>query len=332
MASWYLYRRGTTLFAAALAVACSGGASSPAGTGAGGSSASGGTGGTSATGGGGGNPTGGDGGPSPDAGCTLTMCGGKCVDTQTDNANCGACGTACTAGTTCQAGACEPVAGAFGSPCTKNGDCNSQLCLQNGHCSKQCSSASDCPPAPEWTCAPLPGYPEMCQCTPSGAEQCDGQDNDCDGLVDNGATCSQTGYTCQNGTCVCDPANLCGATCVDKQTDSANCGTCGHTCAAPESACIAGACACPAGQTLCGGTCIPTDSDPSNCGGCGVSCAATCTQAIAWSRSPPGRSGPRGHRRRRHQRLLDEHPRRHRDEGRPRRRHARHARLGAELS
>ncbi len=85
-------------------------------------------------------------GASAGSGMLVTVCGGKCVDTQTDNANCGACGTACAQPTTCQAGACKPVPGAFGGACTKNGDCTSQLCLQSGHCSKKCASASDCPP------------------------------------------------------------------------------------------------------------------------------------------------------------------------------------------
>ncbi len=42
-----------------------------------------------------------------DVGCGggLTMCGGACVDTQTDDAHCGACGVGCTGGT-CTAGAC----------------------------------------------------------------------------------------------------------------------------------------------------------------------------------------------------------------------------------
>jgi hypothetical protein len=35
----------------------------------------------------------------------------------------------------------------------------------------------------------------VCQCSPSpgGTEDCDGRDNDCDGIVDNGATCSDAG-------------------------------------------------------------------------------------------------------------------------------------------
>ena len=81
----------------------------------------------------------------------------------------------------------------------------------------------------------------MCACTLSGSEQCDGRDNNCDGLVDNGATCSQPGYTCQAGTCACEPSGLCGGRCVDRQTDSDHCGSCGRRCTA-GTVCRAGDC------------------------------------------------------------------------------------------
>jgi hypothetical protein len=42
------------------------------------------------------------------------VCGGSCVDTQTDPRNCGGCGKTCSAGGACQAGSCRTrcVAGA----------------------------------------------------------------------------------------------------------------------------------------------------------------------------------------------------------------------------
>lgn len=64
----------------------------------------------------------------------------------------------------------------------------------------------------------------------------------------------------------------CGGACVDTLTDSANCGTCGHACSSPTSACIAGACSCPGGGLVCGGACVPADSQ--NCGTCGNTCSA----------------------------------------------------------
>jgi hypothetical protein len=80
----------------------------------------------------------------------------------------------------------------------------------------------------------------MCQCTPSGAEACDGRDNDCDGLIDNGATCTQPGFTCQKSVCACDPKNFCGGTtCLDLLSDPKNCGGCGLACGGT---CAAGFC------------------------------------------------------------------------------------------
>ncbi len=39
-------------------------------------------------------------------GCSGTVCGGACVDTGADEANCGACGNVCAAGATCTSGVC----------------------------------------------------------------------------------------------------------------------------------------------------------------------------------------------------------------------------------
>src|SRR5262245_51650650 len=47
--------------------------------------------------------------PGPDGGraaCTA-MCNGACVDTKTDDKNCGKCGTVCPTGATCTASACQ---------------------------------------------------------------------------------------------------------------------------------------------------------------------------------------------------------------------------------
>jgi len=94
---------------------------------------------------------------------------------------------------------------------------------------------------------------------------------------------------------------LCGKTCVNTKTDTANCGSCGHTCTAPANGsvtCTSGSCVstcnagyklcngscipndqccggCPAGQTCCNGTtCVNANTDPANCGACGHTCTA----------------------------------------------------------
>jgi len=81
---------------------------------------------------------------------------------------------------------------------------------------------------------------------------------------------------------------LCGQKCVDFQTDSENCGTCGNPCAGGE-VCTAGACvpqcaggancyeglcvpSCPGTTVPCNGACADVQNDPSNCGTCGNAC------------------------------------------------------------
>jgi hypothetical protein len=123
----------------------------------------------------------------------------------------------------------------FGQPCLKDSDCAVGICLASGVCTKTCATSNDCPPAPEWIC-----NRGTCACTPSGREVCDGHDNDCDAVVDDGATCDQAKLMCVSGGCVCKPTDVCGADCFDLQTDAQHCGSCNHAC--PVS-CFQGACA-----------------------------------------------------------------------------------------
>jgi MYXO-CTERM domain-containing protein len=109
-----------------------------------------------------------------------------------------------------------------------------------------------------------PGCQEL---VPPGPEICNGLDDNCDGTVDNGATCPITGDVCVNGQCVahcgsaenpcnqplaCDTAS--GA-CVDPKCV-------GVTCSADQ-VCSGGVCyttcqgvVCPQGQTCVGDTCL----------------------------------------------------------------------------
>lgn len=72
------------------------------------------------------------------------------------------------------------------------------------------------------------------------------------------------------------PEQTCGSTCTDTDTDSANCGGCGLSCA-PTQMCSKGVCVqgCVAPQLSCAGTCVDTDSDLGNCGSCGHVCEAS---------------------------------------------------------
>lgn len=111
---------------------------------------------------------------------------------------------------------------------------------------------------------------------PGLAEVCDGKDNDCDNVADDGATCAGL-LTCQAGSCACPPTNACGSECVDKNTDADHCGACFHACPTVAT-CVGGVCDCPGSQTACGSICVDTQTDELNCGGCGQACpvGATC--------------------------------------------------------
>ena len=69
-----------------------------------------------------------------------------------------------------------------------------------------------------------------------------------------------------------DPPTLCNGTCVDLQTDQANCGRCGYDCS-PRICSNARCQNCPTGQTGCNGQCTDIQVDPANCGACGQVCA-----------------------------------------------------------
>jgi hypothetical protein len=87
--------------------------------------------------------------------------------------------------------------------------------------------------------------------------------------------CAQGGQTGLYHDCAGDLANLCqtanGPVCRDLTSDPSNCGACGAVCSGAQSACVAGACACPAATpTYCPAsqTCVNTQTDPNHCGGC----------------------------------------------------------------
>ena len=100
--------------------------------------------------------------------------------------------------------------------------------------------------------------------------------------VDGFGTTSMGAYTLivDFGACT-GTQSLCGTTCVDLNTNTSNCGSCGV--ATPVGGvCTAGVAGCAAGQTNCSGTCRNLQTDTANCGGCGVTVpvGGVCTAGV----------------------------------------------------
>jgi len=131
-------------------------------------------------------------------------------------------------------------------------------------------------------------------------EVCNGVDDNCDGIVDNGATCPGQGEVCVNGSCVagCGSENFCPSgfacdnfICTDQKCVGVTCTSdqvCkGGTC---ETACVG--VVCPHGQTclndvcvdLCAGVTCPTGevcSDGVCFAGCTACGGVTCTAPLS---------------------------------------------------
>ncbi len=147
------------------------------------------------------------------------LCNGVCVNTSTDVNNCGSCGAACPSGQACVSGTCVATGvctpGAT-RPCYSGpaGTANVGICR---------SGTQICDSTGQWGACLGEVLPQP--------EVCNGLDDDCDGVVDNG---------------------------FDLTTDPNNCGSCGNVCFAPNAStgCTNGNCvivACAPGFIDCDG-------------------------------------------------------------------------------
>lgn len=207
-----------------------------------------------------------DGGRSCAAG--QLSCSAGCVDGQTDDKNCGACGVVCGQTEICSAGLCKSACPNGRAAC--NGNCV-DLSINNancGACGVACSAAQSCV---NGACACGSGTTvcgPLCVNLATDADHCGTCTNTCPG-----------GQSCVNAACYVNcpsPTVNCSNACVDTTADDNNCGGCGRSCQTPTTGkvCTAGACACPLGGQLCGGVCVDIQGDDKNCGACGAACGA----------------------------------------------------------
>jgi len=215
----------------------------------------------------------------PDAYGGLWCCGGRCVDTLSSIDNCGACGNACTEGTSCH----KMAGGGVGCRCRDwetacNGTCaNLQTDPNNcGQCGHVCPSGDCangvcyCGGSPGGTCGPC--------------ETCNKTTNQCEpktcgaGQICVGGTCQDPCGPCEelvNNVCV--PIDTGGVPCCEWQGAGHLCGP-GEQCAAWG--CCAGGdevCLTPSGGVQCcnggltcqaGRCCIPVPYPDCNGPGC----------------------------------------------------------------
>ncbi len=224
------------------------------------------------------------------------LCGGRCVDGQTDPSNCGGCGETCGIGEICVGGGCEAAPG----------DCRDDGCPAGffcetaiGQCEVGCDTSSDCPGGASCDVAT-----RLCLCP--------GDQNFCFGacISDDAYACGANCTTCSapaNGTPVCnagvcdfecaDGFNKCGDQCVPDD-DPTQCGEGCIACPVPpggNALCIDGACEveCQPGFHSCNGTCVSDDS-PASCGDSCTPCpadangAATCNAGQCGTSCNPG--------------------------------------------
>src|SRR5580704_2316073 len=112
-----------------------------------------------------------------------------------------------------------------------------------------------------------------CTGASSGASSAGAATGDASGSSQAGSI-SATGaqFTGESGSPNCASGEAtCLDQCVNPQTDSDNCGSCGVHCPASAPTCQSASCVCVSG-TQCGGTCVDEQADPNNCGGCGTTC------------------------------------------------------------
>ena len=190
------------------------------------------------------------------SGSGQALCGGACVDLQTDYTHCGDCKTKCDASEKCEGGVCIVA----------SVECDAET--QNS-CWGQCVDRNDrnhC-----GTCGNACGADENCEngsCRKAGPQTCEPPRTTCYGqcvdLTSDDKNCGKClnecgeSYKCVDSECTlqCGSLTNCGGACIDTQSSAAHCGDCTTACLDGQS-CVGGHCQCASGMIDC-------DGDPSN--------------------------------------------------------------------
>lgn len=186
---------------------------------------------------------------------------------------------------------CRPAEGGCVAPppCRDNADCVTDDPCQVGACDAATRACAFTPfDGDEDGHAPRVCGGDDCddskgRVRPGHPEECNGRDDNCDGVVDEGINFATTEHCgscdnhcpettiCQNSQCVCrEGEELCGGGCV-LLTSPEHCGRCGNQCH-EGATCENGECRCPNGLENCGNGCIDTQTNHDNCGECGNWC------------------------------------------------------------
>ncbi|MEK7607097.1 MAG: MopE-related protein [Patescibacteria group bacterium] len=169
-----------------------------------------------------------------------------------------ACGQELAGHGQCKAGTHACLAGGVWGPCEngfvgptaetcdgKDNDCDDDLDNEFNVGVVCGAGVGECVATGIFVCKPDKSGTE-CSAQPKlpATESCDGKDNDCDGVKDDGQLCTD-GQSCTAGTCVCPTGTtLCGANCRALQEDEANCGGCNIACTSGD-ICTSGKCGTP---------------------------------------------------------------------------------------
>jgi hypothetical protein len=236
------------------------------------------------------------------------------TNTDTDPANCGACGRVCPAvnGTaTCMNGTCgvscnvgfADCTGGVADGCETNTTNNKANC---GGCGSNCDNALASRHA---TGKCVSSQCQRDQCLANWGD-CDTDPSACESnlLTDVGdcgacnRACVPTGTSsqgneCLSGTCTphcdtthanCDTMGPNGCE-INTSTDNANCGSCNNACASGRM-CSGSSCVCTGGLTLCGGSCVNTTNDNAHCGNCTTTCTGGQSCVTSVCRCPAGQT------------------------------------------